>query len=410
VVSSGIPYIIRDTAGEAEPLSRRSLGAADKPTGSTFTEAWLQALIQQHPSLLPAGDIEPQYSRLIPVCTELPLASGYADNLFITPGGKLAVVETKLWRNPEARRKVVAQILDYAKDLAALSVEGLENAVARALRVARFRLFDLVANEEDAPDEATFHDRIARDLRLGRFLLLVVGDGIHEGAAELISHLNEAMSLEHTLAAIEIKVWEATSGELIIVPSIPMKTETIIRGVIRVDDGTPGRVRIEPLPSAAPSSGRQSAASMSEREFIETILGQQPGGVAAFEVFWSKAEARGLEFVMRRQLMIQGRLPDSSTVSLCLIMSDGRFDTTYANAGPQAWGMIDVAHAFHARLAALIPGGRVKQTPKASGWYVADEAGRWPMLGTMLAQPDAWLDAFDTFLAELALRRDGLGA
>jgi hypothetical protein len=33
------------------------------------------------------------------------------------------VVETKLWRNPEAHRSVVAQIIDYAKDLSKMSFE-----------------------------------------------------------------------------------------------------------------------------------------------------------------------------------------------------------------------------------------------------------------------------------------------
>lgn len=132
--------------------------------------------------------------------------------------------------------------------------------------------------------------------------------------------------------------------------------------------------------------------------------------MAAFEACRSRAEERGFEFVIRKQLMIQGRLPDSGPVSPCLIMSDGRFDTTHANAGPQGWGLIDVEHAFQARLAGLIPGGRAKETPKASGWHVADETGRWPMLGTMPPSPDAWLDAFNRFLAELAQGRDGPGA
>jgi hypothetical protein len=56
---------------------------------------------------------------------ELPLPSGYVDNLYATPDGDLIVGETKLFRNPEARREVVAQIIDYAKDLSALTYESL---------------------------------------------------------------------------------------------------------------------------------------------------------------------------------------------------------------------------------------------------------------------------------------------
>lgn len=41
---------------------------------------------------------------------ELPLRSGFLDNLLLTPTGNLVVVECKLWRNFDARRKVFAQI------------------------------------------------------------------------------------------------------------------------------------------------------------------------------------------------------------------------------------------------------------------------------------------------------------
>ncbi len=33
------------------------------------------------------------------------------------------LVEAKLWRNPEARRKVIGQILDYAKELSRWNYE-----------------------------------------------------------------------------------------------------------------------------------------------------------------------------------------------------------------------------------------------------------------------------------------------
>jgi len=54
-------------------------------------------------------------------------------------GGRLAVVEVKLWRNPEARRKVVAQILDYAKELSNWDYEDLQREVSK--RVGRKEIF-----------------------------------------------------------------------------------------------------------------------------------------------------------------------------------------------------------------------------------------------------------------------------
>ena len=82
-----------------------------------YDEAWLQHLIMAQPSLLPVRQIEPAFTNMVPVCVELPMLSGVLDNLFVTPRGDLALVECKLWRNPEARRQVVAQIIDYAKEM-----------------------------------------------------------------------------------------------------------------------------------------------------------------------------------------------------------------------------------------------------------------------------------------------------
>jgi hypothetical protein len=44
--------------------------------------------------------------------------AGPLDALFINRHGALGLVKCKLWRNPQARREVVGQILDYAKELA----------------------------------------------------------------------------------------------------------------------------------------------------------------------------------------------------------------------------------------------------------------------------------------------------
>ena len=88
-------------------------------------KAWLQRLIMRHPSLLPVDQIEPAFNTLVPVCIELPMQSGYLDNLLVTPTGDLALVECKLWRNPEARREVVAQIIDYAKEMSCLDLRDV---------------------------------------------------------------------------------------------------------------------------------------------------------------------------------------------------------------------------------------------------------------------------------------------
>src|SRR5262245_22017661 len=98
--------VSKDRATELQPIALVERFKAD------FDEAWLQRLIFHHPSCIPTGQIEPGFDELISVCCEFPTPRGSVDNVFITTSGDLVIAEVKLWRNPEARRKVVAQVLD----------------------------------------------------------------------------------------------------------------------------------------------------------------------------------------------------------------------------------------------------------------------------------------------------------
>jgi len=70
---------------------------------------------------------------VLPVAWELQTTCGSIDLLFVNSEGMITIVETKLWRNPEARRKVVTQIIDYAKDLAKWSYSDLMKAVKASI-------------------------------------------------------------------------------------------------------------------------------------------------------------------------------------------------------------------------------------------------------------------------------------
>ncbi len=153
------------------------------PEAASYDEAWLQNLIMLQPGLLPVGQIEPVFLNMVPICTELPMRAGFVDNLFITPAGDLALVECKLWRNPEARRKVVAQIIDYASELTTWTYETLESAIKRtksvdaSLGTESRSIFEIVSANVEM-DEVVFHDAVSRNLKRARVLLLIVGDGI----------------------------------------------------------------------------------------------------------------------------------------------------------------------------------------------------------------------------------------
>jgi hypothetical protein len=94
-----------------------------------FQENWLQKIIHNNPQILPIDDIESGCAPLLSLGREISTSIRYIDNLYIFPNGYLTIVETKLWRNPEAKREVVGQIIDYAKELTNWNFTKLNDGV-----------------------------------------------------------------------------------------------------------------------------------------------------------------------------------------------------------------------------------------------------------------------------------------
>ena len=166
------------------------------PQGEARREAVLRDLIAEHPALLPVHDLDPSYGRLVTVTRELTIPGvGFVDVLLIDEAGRLVMVECKLWRNPQARREVVGQILDYARELSRYGYEDLQRQVSIATRRQGNVLYALAQEAGGTLPEAEFVDRVTRDLAAGRFLLLIVGDGIAEGTRRIGEYLRDQPGL-----------------------------------------------------------------------------------------------------------------------------------------------------------------------------------------------------------------------
>lgn len=391
------PLII-DAAASAEQCCL-ALEPLPLQTGGTghYDEAWLQRLIQDNPGLLPVAEIEPGLTPLIPVCMELPVPSGFIDNLMLTPDGGIVVVETKLWRNPQARREVVGQILDYAKDLSALSYEALEHQVGVSLKARDVRLFDIVSAAVPELDEARFIDAVARNLALGRFLLLIAGDGIQESAEQLAGFVQRHVGLHFTLGLVEMSLWRVPGEERIIVlPRIIARTVEIERAVVRVERG----VVVEPLAEPGTGAGAPRAQTLSEAQFDEALARVGADLPDRLRSFVASLADLGLFADVRRNLSLKWRGPDGQDYHLGSVSLNGTVGTDYCNWSPNAIGRIDLSHGYLAELAALLPGGSVRQTAKPTGWRVVVPSGD-PPLALLLDNQESWAAAIDHFISAL---------
>ena len=230
--------VIINSNGDAVKLRRIPL------TGGTFKEEWLQRILEQTPSVLPTAEIAPIFAPLICVAREVHVKtddnnSGRIDNLYISKDGYLVIVETKLWNNPESRREVVGQILDYAKEVREWDWTTLDN-IYRAYHKIKGSLFDAIvaAGYKTAGDQADFIDNVNNNIRTAQFLLMIVGDGIRSGVEKIAEYMNASSpDMMHRLALCELGVYDMGNGRRLVVPQLTTKTKIIERGTIRVDNG-----------------------------------------------------------------------------------------------------------------------------------------------------------------------------
>jgi hypothetical protein len=247
------------------------------PQGEARREHTLRDLIYDNPAILPVRDIDPGYGRLFTVARELNVPGvGFIDVLLADEHGRLVVVECKLWRNPQARREVVGQILDYARELSRYGYEDLQRQITIATRRQGNVLYAMAREAGGTVDEAQFVDRVSRDLVAGRFLLLIAGDGITEGTRRIGEYLRAQPGLAFEFALIEFAEYRAedASGETrtIIQPRVLAQTVTIERHVIRSEIAG---VSIDAIDTPSPSRSvttEPSDTSRAWQSFVERFV------------------------------------------------------------------------------------------------------------------------------------------
>lgn len=240
----GTPYFISET--NAFQLERIPLNEKH------FQENWLQKIIHKNPQILPIDDIESGFAPLISLGREISTSVGYIDNLYISPNGYLTIVETKLWRNPEAKREVVGQIIDYAKELTNWNFTKLNDGVKNSSQLYNNNskgIIELIKDFENIEEyeEYKIVDNIERNLKRGRFLLLIVGDGIRESVEEMVDFLSNTPQIQFTLGLVELQFYRNPNveGELIAIPNLITRTREITRAIVKIENSTNGNVTIE---------------------------------------------------------------------------------------------------------------------------------------------------------------------
>ena len=203
-------------------------------------ESWLRDTLFDNPEILPIDDIDSAFGPLIPICKELRTDAGPIDAVFINEHGRLTIVECKLWKNPQARREVVAQTLHYVSALTDWSYADFQRQVASTLGRQGNTPFELARRHASRLNEPEFGDSVSRCLREGRILALLAGDGIREGVQSLTELVNRNATKAFTFGLIEVALYQFGKNRFALQPRLLAETEVVTRQmtIVNMKGGT----------------------------------------------------------------------------------------------------------------------------------------------------------------------------
>jgi hypothetical protein len=268
-------------------------------------EAGLQALLVDSPLLIPIQEIREDVSPLVVAVAEFGLpGSGATDILAFSPDGDVAILECKLAANPQSRREVIGQILEYAAYLWEMTYEDVTARVQSRKEQALAELVEEAVSAEW--DEESFREGVADSLKSGDFMLIVVVDEINDELRRIIRYVNECSESAFSLHAMELRRFQ-TAGLEVLVPHL--------HGVSSRKAG-PKRTRW------TEERFFGALSQTLEEPYVKGVRGLYAWSVEVADRVWfgTGAETGSFTFHYRR---------DGKALSVFTVYTDGRFSLNY---------------------------------------------------------------------------------
>ena len=207
----------RNDGGRLESLKEEPFSSEDE----------LQALIAERPELLDGEQISPSAPRRWVLITrekgiaEIPYSGALwaIDHLIVDQDAVPTLVEVKQGRNPEIRRTIVGQMLEYAAHAARTwTADELRQAFEQSTNaqgVDSGEELRRLLQSEGEPDADGFWQRVATNLAARRLRLLFVADELPDPLQRVVEFLNEQMPNIEVLA-VEIKQFRGGSMQTLV--------------------------------------------------------------------------------------------------------------------------------------------------------------------------------------------------
>jgi hypothetical protein len=181
-------------------------------------EAHLRDILFEDPDIIPIEDLSAgaDLSQVKLMLKEVGLpGSGSTDLVGIGKNGNIIIIETKLATNPDAKRAVIGQILEYAAFMHKREVEWLDEIVRREKNGK-----GIMEHFEGEPDwdSEMFGEKLRENLQEGTFTLFIVVDEMNPDLEQTINYMNEVLGVR--IYALELKYFQEKSGIEILVPNV----------------------------------------------------------------------------------------------------------------------------------------------------------------------------------------------
>lgn len=219
------------TGDKLIPLSSRPM--REGLMGKKLEDA-LQSLFEKYPQIIPGKQIDPtaeEPPHFVLLRREMPIGGWSLDHLYVDQKNILTLVETKLFQNPESRREVIGQIIEYAASAIELWGGGSARRKATEFWSKRNppRDLDEVLKQEfgDELDTEDFWRAVEENLKNGRVRLIIATDELRPEIRRSIEYLNNEMQNAEVFG-LELKCYGNDDLSFVLVPRLVGQTQSAL--------------------------------------------------------------------------------------------------------------------------------------------------------------------------------------
>ena len=225
----------------SDEILRIENGVMKAMTSKTFRDGFLDKtledglheLIENYPGIIPgrqisSGSDDPP--RFLLLCREMSVGGWSLDFLLVDQFGVPTLLEAKLVENPESRRAVIGQIIEYAANAADNWLEGKLFEKAASYYAAKDSDLEEAVKHLTGNDEITtgeFFESIENNLKQGKMRLIIATDNLRPEVRKIIEYLNaETRNIE--IFGLEISLYEDVNDPItVLVPTLIGQSQLI---------------------------------------------------------------------------------------------------------------------------------------------------------------------------------------